>query len=661
MKVRRVRIGSYGELRNTDINFSPGLNTVYGANEAGKSTLRAFITTAIFSGAKPKYPAQRKSDSGSVDIELGDGSKKTFTKDGKSTDGEGEALCGINAKEYIAIYSMSPDDLRNSEALEKGGIRGRFLTVPGGNDLPKATKELKEERTAYLPDLKWNERSGIGTKMKESEEAAAEVKKLQSSANGDLSYSDLISKKDDLERKLKQATADLSNAKSVHDEEIRRETRITAMKQQIAELENKAKALEYSKNANDDTYVKLRERLKTAEKQTDEKEADVDLALRKMEGVDPAKILSCENKIRELSQCDHVSDAVSARRIAICLGICLVMAAVVAICLGIVLLGIALAMVGAVLMLGIGTERISTDAKNLWSCVCMTTGITPTSIDEDAKRLEKLLELAIALRAAGEELSDARNNVAKVRGGLELFLSRFGGEERFLQALKDHGEYKNCISEVAKLRENLPAPGGAHTNLEEYSKAKDAIVRELSATEQTIKDIVNGTTVEEAITRAQDAENDVCQNVQEWARLAIETMILDKACASAYKKHRPAVTEVADRFLSAMTGGRYRLNPDPRENLTVVDSEIKNAKQWSSGLTDQILLSVKMGVALSLSKERPPVILDDVLLTSDGIRKAGAVKALARFSDEIQVIYFTCDTETKNLMAAQGSKVITMP
>jgi uncharacterized protein YhaN len=110
-----------------------------------------------------------------------------------------------------------------------------------------------------------------------------------------------------------------------------------------------------------------------------------------------------------------------------------------------------------------------------------------------------------------------------------------------------------------------------------------------------------------------------------------------------------------------MTGGRYSMSTDPRDTeLAIVDrnnGEKKIAKEWSSGLEDQVKLSVKMAVSLSLSKEKPPVILDDILLTSDTERKRAACKALAELSKEIQVIYFTCDRETRDFLEAEGSSV----
>ncbi|MBO4502716.1 MAG: hypothetical protein J5707_03555, partial [Candidatus Methanomethylophilus sp.] len=129
----------------------------------------------------------------------------------------------------------------------------------------------------------------------------------------------------------------------------------------------------------------------------------------------------------------------------------------------------------------------------------------------------------------------------------------------------------------------------------------------------------------------------------------------------AYSSHRPDVLTRADAFLSAMTDGRYRIDTDPRASeIGIVDretGEVKTVKEWSSGLEDQVKLSMKMAVSLSLSKERPPVILDDVLLTSDSGRKGRACGAIRMLSDDIQVLYFTCDRETRDLMERAGARI----
>ncbi len=143
-----------------------------------------------------------------------------------------------------------------------------------------------------------------------------------------------------------------------------------------------------------------------------------------------------------------------------------------------------------------------------------------------------------------------------------------------------------------------------------------------------------------------------------------EKIILDRASEVAYSAHRPEVLQRADGLLSIMTDGRYKLDTDPhRYELAVSEvsgGEIKTVTEWSSGLEDQVKLSVKMAVALSLSKERPPIILDDVLLTSDSGRKKNACKAIAKIANEIQVIYFTCDYETFDFLRESGANVVSL-
>ena len=87
------------------------------------------------------------------------------------------------------------------------------------------------------------------------------------------------------------------------------------------------------------------------------------------------------------------------------------------------------------------------------------------------------------------------------------------------------------------------------------------------------------------------------------------------------------------------------IDADPRQNeLVIRDSadRFKRSPQWSSGLGDQVYLSVKMAVAKEMGTERLPMILDDVLVRFDPERKASACKAIREFADGQQVFLFSC-------------------
>lgn len=48
MQIREAEIFSFGKLMNKKITFAPGINVIYGANEAGKTTLHDFLTAMLF-------------------------------------------------------------------------------------------------------------------------------------------------------------------------------------------------------------------------------------------------------------------------------------------------------------------------------------------------------------------------------------------------------------------------------------------------------------------------------------------------------------------------------------------------------------------------------------------------------------------------------------
>lgn len=54
MKIKNIKINSFGNLDNKDIELSDNINIIYGRNEAGKSTLLKFITNTFYGTSKNK-------------------------------------------------------------------------------------------------------------------------------------------------------------------------------------------------------------------------------------------------------------------------------------------------------------------------------------------------------------------------------------------------------------------------------------------------------------------------------------------------------------------------------------------------------------------------------------------------------------------------------
>ena len=54
MKINKIKINSYGKLKNKEINLKNNINIIYGKNESGKSTLLKFILNIFYGTSKNK-------------------------------------------------------------------------------------------------------------------------------------------------------------------------------------------------------------------------------------------------------------------------------------------------------------------------------------------------------------------------------------------------------------------------------------------------------------------------------------------------------------------------------------------------------------------------------------------------------------------------------
>ena len=60
MIIKRIRIENFGKIREKTMEFSPGINVLYGENESGKSTTYTFIKSMFYGMHRQRGPAARK-------------------------------------------------------------------------------------------------------------------------------------------------------------------------------------------------------------------------------------------------------------------------------------------------------------------------------------------------------------------------------------------------------------------------------------------------------------------------------------------------------------------------------------------------------------------------------------------------------------------------
>ncbi|MCD6272497.1 MAG: AAA family ATPase [Deltaproteobacteria bacterium] len=140
-------------------------------------------------------------------------------------------------------------------------------------------------------------------------------------------------------------------------------------------------------------------------------------------------------------------------------------------------------------------------------------------------------------------------------------------------------------------------------------------------------------------------------NVEQYARLRIAAKILNMAIERYREKNQGPILKKATDLFKLITQGsfegiRAEFDDNGRPVLVGVrpgGREIVSLNGMSDGTADQLYLALRIaGLQDYLQKNEPiPFIVDDILIKFDDDRAVAALQALARLSEQTQVIFFT--------------------
>lgn len=244
MQINEAKIFNFGKLQNCSFQFAPGINVIYGENEAGKSTLSAFLKGMLFGmekgrGKAADNPYRRYEPWHAPAFYSG---ALRFTVDGKPF-----------YLERNFYYKEKREILRNE-------ADGEELSVACG-DLSMLLGGIRETdfcSTHVVPQ------SGAATGTELSEILAEFYSDAAGSGDGNLPVKKALQA---LQNKKKELNADLKNEKNakekvLYDCRLERELlerEIEKMKPEVAEAERELKRLEAAKKAQMESYVRAQE------------------------------------------------------------------------------------------------------------------------------------------------------------------------------------------------------------------------------------------------------------------------------------------------------------------------------------------------------------------------------------------------------------------
>lgn len=211
MKLKSLEIYGYGQLMSRKIKFDQSFMQIYGENEAGKSTIQAFIHSILFGFPTKKENEPRLEprlgnqyggkleldfEGQSVEVERVKGrvtgDVKVYLSNGKVKDEEWlkQKLNFINKKTYQGIFSFNvlglqdihknlTEDQLQMYLLQAGALGSTEFT--GMSDLMQLEKEALYKKNGKNPvlNVQLEQLNDIEIKIKDEEKKMAEYERLQ--------------------------------------------------------------------------------------------------------------------------------------------------------------------------------------------------------------------------------------------------------------------------------------------------------------------------------------------------------------------------------------------------------------------------------------------------------------------------------------------------
>jgi len=689
MKIKRASIISFGNVFNKEYrDISPSLNVVYGKNESGKTTLMEFMRGTIFplGGRTKTYPAiDKKNDRGNIIVTMDDSSEVLIKR------GESKFEGIIDPPIYRNIFAMNPSDLRNSKEIDEGVIKNRFLTIPGGESLPKITTRIEKGSKDLLNLERMTDSYGIGMTKSHISKYESKISEFKTD---DSEYDRLFDKSKVISRELNDLSAQEEGYSDIRSQ-IKLSESEEPVRAEIATLEGEIKVLSEADRITSDVLGRhkgLDEDLRIKENRLADSEDD----LKKIHmDLNPDDLIIHKNDIEMIPR--MIPDPTSERTVRKTavettskgsnkpLGIGFLMIGALLLVAGVAfepmltIVGAGLMLVGAVALLfkRNAVETIVDTHVNNANMIALERHMSSLSNSlkfhgtnpvHDGNYLIKELEKAIKYKAEEGKVKNANLALMQSNTEMNMFYSEFGGKDGYddLVSKKSVLDAKRIRLTALESTLKSPQPIGEGMVIPDASEVQDRISslsRELGAINTEMKHILDNDERERAMDLLASYEAKLMEQSKEWAMLSLMSTMIDMTRKKLNSDVQPGVTKTANEYLALMTDGRYQLKNEPGSDVTsiVEDGIAKERGKWSTGLEDQVNLSIKMALAEVMSPESLPVMLDDCLLTFDSERKRNACKALSKMAERTQVFLFTCDEQTRDLMISEGNAKLITP
>ncbi len=642
MKINKIKINSYGKLKDKEIDLKDGINIIYGKNEAGKSTLLRFIINSFYGISKNKKgkeysdydrykPWDTEEFSGNVEYELNNKTKYEVHRDFK--------------KKNPNIYNEQKEDISKEFNIDKtNGNQFFYEQTKVDEDLFLSTMvvgqkevELESKQQSMLVQKIAN-LVGTGEDNVSFKRAIDRINRRQLNEVG---TSNSREKPINVTaRKIEELETQKNELSKYENFKYDIEENKNNLKEEISKLENENNLLKEIKLLNEKEKIE-KEKIKIQENIKNENNEKINVVKNKIEEIKNNNKNILENnfdKSKNNKKINREKNKLNKKIILIFILVILINV------MQFIFVKNNIFNYTFLLTVPI-TIGVSIYLKNK-----LNKKIKQEELEENKKQ-ELFNNVNLEINNLEQEIKLLENNNLETENKLNNLKNNFNLKIN-LEKEKIKNKYLEKI-ENDKLNNliNLENINYEVENMQNRINNKNIELHKLELDQKNIEPkLDNLSKIEEELVNNNEKMSTLRKNNESF-NLAKE--VLTNAYEEMKNTVTPKFTEELSKNISSITNGKYtnvRFNDEVGLIVELPNGEYVTASKLSVGTIDQLYLSLRLSMIEDLSDESMPIILDEAFAYFDEERLENILKYMKNKFKNHQVILLTCTNREKKIL-----------
>lgn len=714
--LEQAKMKAFGAYANRAVGpFGPGMNVVFGENEAGKTTLSQFIGGVLFGwedarGRRNTYKPENAERSGSlvfVNEQTGDASEVERVRNADGIKGDVSVVSDIDRETYSTMFSLNSDELRRLRNTTD--VTAKLLTAGSGTEASPAhaLRTLKERLDTYTSKAAAAEHS-LANIDAEQDAIRAQIAELSERTERlkreNQEFAELKPQRNSLLARIAKLNRSIESMKAARAELGKLLVDIEALEVQIADYndqeegmrrDHRAALREHPAELSGITATqenRLRDRIDALATEEAKREHAVDLARDNFatskaafEALQEAGNADVDASRQRRQQSVQLFLSIALPIIFMVAGIPLFMhgreaSSLSFTAMGFGLIAVAVIMAFAAIVLLVRPNKTN-DPKRArledaqWVMLQDRKKLEGTLAEQKelAERVEaELAEMGLPsaegsvrrARALLDEAKEIRNASQLYQQRKQATVSRRTSDEGALaESVARRDELFGSVTLPENTLAALDAAIDAHDRQREgLLETSEQLNRRYGELKEKLDQARGDHGFDDLKLRYQELQTRRDRSSMELAELLLARRMLETAISAWESKSQPEVYRKASDLLSLMTDGKWvKIEMTGEGRLRVTNSlhVHREPVHLSLGTCQQLYLALRIALLLTADNVgcAIPIVADDILVNFDAQRRCGAARALVELSKKRQVILLTCHEEIVETVRGADSEL----